>query len=252
MRGERGKRSLRIMSHLIVTLFEISIVSFCIIMISCGLPTAEYLFPPDDFSSANGVLVIYHNKENIDEPTISSIFLGYEIYYRVFDDKNEAEQSYYNIRNMTSSNVIQTANYYQYYPLKHRISASGQYSLDISPLIKKESLIKVSSNKYNLNMNTQGTWTLTDEGSNTVIDSIVRNRSDTASSADIVKADFYRSSEYKVGDRDYAGTNSVTPGGSVYIVFFAFAYGFDPSTMKNVYSDPVILEPSVEYIPGGT
>jgi len=101
-------------------------------------------------------------------------------------------------------------------------------------------------------MDTQGTWTLTDEGSNTVIDSIVRNRSDTASSADIVKADFYRSSEYKVGDRDYAGTNSVTPGGSVYIVFFAFAYGFDPSTMKNVYSDPVILEPSVEYIPGGT
>ena len=238
------------MSHLIATLFEISIVCFFIIMISCGLPTAEYLFPPDDFSSANGVLVIYHNKENIDEPTISSIFLGYEIYYRVFDDKNEAEQSYYNIRNMTSSNVIQTANYYQYYPLKHRISASGQYSLDISPLIKKESLIKVSSNKYNLNMDTQGTWTLTDEGSNTVIDSIVRNRSDTASSADIVKADFYLSSEYKVGDRDYAGT--ISSPSSVYIVFFAFAYGFDPSTMKNVYSDPVILEPSVEYIPGGT
>jgi len=87
MRGERGKRSFRLMSHLIVTLFEISIVCF-FIMISCGLPTAEYLFPPDDFSSANGVLVIYHNKENIDEPTISSIFLGYEIYYRVFDDKN--------------------------------------------------------------------------------------------------------------------------------------------------------------------
>ena len=251
MRGERGKRSFRLMSHLIATLFEISIVCFFIIMISCGLPTAEYLFPPDDFSSANGVLVIYHNKENIDEPTISSIFLGYEIYYRVFDVQNDAIQSYYNIRNMTSSNVIQTANYYQYYPLKHRISASGQYSLDISPLIKKESLIKVSSNKYNLNMNTQGTWTLTDEGSNTVIDSIVRNRSDTASSADIVKADFYRSSEYKVGDRDYAGTNSVTPGGSVYIVFFAFAYGFDPSNMKNVYSNPLILEP-VEYTPGVT
>jgi len=215
-------------------------------MISCGLPTAEYLFPPDNFYSAKGVLVIVHNKENIDEPTISSIFLGYEIYYRVFDDRKEAEQSYYNISNMTSSNVIQTA--YQYYPLKHRIFASGQFSLDISPLIKANDDNTYYA-KYNLNMDTQGTWTLTDEGSNPVIDSIVRNRSDTASSDDIGKADFYLSSEYKIGDRDYAGTRS-SPS-PVYIVFFAFAYGFDPSNMKNIYSNPLILEP-VEYTPGVT
>jgi len=214
-------------------------------MISCGLPTAEYLYPPDDLSSGGGALVIDHNKENIDEPAISSLFLGYEIYYRIFDDQNDATQSYDNISNMKSSNVIQTANYYKYYPLKHRILASGQFSLDISPLIK------VSSNtytKYYLNMNSQGTWTLTnDKDSNIVIDSIVRSRSDTASSAEIGNADFYLRSEYKVGDRDYAGTNP-SPS-SVYIVFFAFSYGFDPSNMKNVYSDPVILEP-VEYIPG--
>ena len=252
MRGERGKRSDRFMSRLIATLFYITIVTLCIITISCGLPTTEYLYPPAIFSSTGGVLVIEHDKRNIDEPDVSSIFQGYEIYYRVFDDQNEAEQSYYNIRNMTSSNVIQTANYYQYYPLKHRIydDASGQYSLDISPLIKAND-DNTYYTQYYLNMKTEETWTLTDEGPNTVIDSIVRNRSDTASSADIVKAVFYRSSEYKVGDRDYAGTNSVTPGGSVYIVFFAFAYGFDPSNMKNVYSNPLILEP-VEYTPGVT
>ena len=249
MRGERGKRSDRFMSRLIATLFYITIVTLCIITISCGLPTTEYLYPPAIFSSTGGVLVIEHDKRNIDEPDVSSIFQGYEIYYRVFDDQNEAEQSYYDIRNMTSSNVIQTANNYQYYPLKHRIFASGQFSLDISPLIKANDDNTYYA-KYNLNMDTQGTWTLTDEGSNPVIDSIVRNRSDTASSADIVKADFYLSSEYKVGDRDYAGT--ISSPSSVYIVFFAFAYGFDPSTMKNVYSDPVIILEPIEYSPGGT
>ena len=248
MKGEGKEKGIRFLLQPIAALL---IINIYIIMTSCGLPTTDYLYTPKDFSSESGALVLEHDTKNIDE--LSSIFLGYEIYYRIFDNEDDAEISRATISSsMKSSNIIQTANNYKYFPLKHRISESGQISLDISPLIKKESLIKVSSNKYNLNMNTQGTWTLTDEGSNTVIDSIVRNRSDTASSADIVKADFYRSSEYKVGDRDYAGTNSVTPGGSVYIVFFAFAYGFDPSTMKNVYSDPVILEPSVEYIPGGT
>jgi len=248
MKGEGKEKGIRFLLQPIAALL---IINIYIIMTSCGLPTTDYLYTPKGFSSEGGALVLEHDTKNIDE--LSSIFLGYEIYYRIFDDEVAAGDSRNSISSMKSSNIIQTANNYKYFPLKHRKeSESGWYSLDISPLIKKESLIKVSSNKYNLNMNTQGTWTLTDEGSNTVIDSIVRNRSDTASSADIVKADFYRSSEYKVGDRDYAGTNSVTPGGSVYIVFFAFAYGFDPSTMKNVYSDPVILEPSVEYIPGGT
>ncbi len=97
-------------------------------------------------------------------------------------------------------------------------------------------------------MKPQETWTLTYEDSEIVIDSIVRNRSDTASSAEIEYADFYLSSEYKAaGDRDYAGSSS-SPD-IVHIVFFAFAYGFDTSTMRNVYSDPLILDDPVEYDP---
>lgn len=245
MKGEGKEKGIRFLLQPIAALL---IINIYIIMTSCGLPTTDYLYTPKGFSSEGGALVLEHDTKNIDE--LSSIFLGYEIYYRIFDDEDDAVDSRNSISSMKSSNIIQTANNYKYFPLKHRKkSESGWYSLEISPLIK------VSSNtytKYYLNMKPQETWTLTYEDSEIVIDSIVRNRSDTASSADIVKADFYRSSEYKVGDRDYAGTNSVTPGGSVYIVFFAFAYGFDPSTMKNVYSDPVILEPSVEYIPGGT
>jgi len=242
MKGEGKEKGIRFLLQPIAALL---IINIYIIMTSCGLPTTDYLYTPKDFSSEGGALVLEHDTKNIDE--LSSIFLGYEIYYRIFDDEDDAVDSRNSISSMKSSNIIQTANNYKYFPLKHRKkSESGWYSLEISPLIK------VSSNtytKYYLNMKSQETWTLTDEDSEIVIDSIVRNRSDTASSAEIEYADFCLSSEYKVNDRDYAGSSP--PEKAVYIVFFAFAYGFDTSTMRNVYSDPFILDDPVEYNPGG-
>ncbi|HPW01222.1 MAG TPA: hypothetical protein PLQ30_01880, partial [Rectinema sp.] len=232
MKGEGKEKGIRFLLQPIAALL---IINIYIIMTSCGLPTTDYLYTPKDFSSEGGALVLEHDTKNIDE--LSSIFLGYEIYYRIFDDEVAAGDSRNSISSMKSSNIIQTANNYKYFPLKHRKkSESGQFSLDISPLIK------VSSNtytKYYLNMKPQETWTLTYEDSEIVIDSIVRNRSDTASSAEIADADFCLSSGYQVNDRDYAGSSS-SPD-IVYIVFFAFAYGFDTSTMRNVYSDPFIL-----------
>jgi len=242
MKGEGKEKGIRFLLQPIAALL---IINIYIIMTSCGLPTTDYLYTPKGFSSEGGALVLEHDTKNIDE--LSSIFLGYEIYYRIFDDEDDAVDSRNSISSMKSSNIIQTANNYKYFPLKHRKkSESGWYSLEISPLIK------VSSNtytKYYLNMKPQETWTLTYEDSEIVIDSIVRNRSDTASSAEIECADFYLSSEYKVNDRDYAGSSP--PEKAVYIVFFAFAYGFDTSTMRNVYSDPFILDDPVEYNPGG-
>ena len=241
MKGEGKEKGIRFLLQPIAALL---IINIYIIMTSCGLPTTDYLYTPKGFSSEGGALVLEHDTKNIDE--LSSIFLGYEIYYRIFDDEVAAGDSRNLISSMKSSNIIQTANNYKYFPLKHRKkSESGWYSLEISPLIK------VSSNtytKYYLNMKPQETWTLTYEDSEIVIDSIVRNRSDTASSAEIEYADFYLSSEYKAaGDRDYAGSSS-SPD-IVHIVFFAFAYGFDTSTMRNVYSDPLILDDPVEYDP---
>ena len=239
MKGEGKEKGIRFLLQPIAALL---IINIYIIMTSCGLPTTDYLYTPRDFYSGVGTLVLEHDTKNIDE--LSSIFLGYEIYYRIFDNQDDAEISRATISSMKSSNIIQTANNYKYFPLKHRISKSGQFSLDISPLIK------VSNNtytKYYLNIKPQETWTLTYEDSEIVIDSIVRNRSDTASSAEIECADFYLSSEYKVNDRDYAGSSP--PEKAVYIVFFAFAYGFDTSTMRNVYSDPLILDDPVEYDP---
>jgi len=242
MKGEGKEKGIRFLLQPIAALL---IINIYIIMTSCGLPTTDYLYTPKGFSSEGGALVLEHDTKNIDE--LSSIFLGYEIYYRIFDDEVAAGDSRNLISSMKSSNIIQTANNYKYFPLKHRKkSESGWYSLEISPLIK------VSSNtytKYYLNMKPQETWTLTYEDSEIVIDSIVRNRSDTASSAEIADADFCLSSGYQVNDRDYAGSSS-SPD-IVYIVFFAFAYGFDTSTMRNVYSDPFILDDPVEYNPGG-
>jgi len=240
MKGEGKEKGIRFLLQPIAALL---IINIYIIMTSCGLPTTDYLYTPKDFSSEGGALVLEHDTKNIDE--LSSIFLGYEIYYRIFDDEDDAVDSRNSISSMKSSNIIQTANNYKYFPLKHRKkSESGWYSLEISPLIK------MSSNtytRYYLNMKSQETWTLKDEDSKIVIDSIVRNRSDTASSTEIGKADFCLSSEYKLNDRDYAGSSP--PEEAVYIVFFAFAYGFDTSTMRNVYSDPFILDDPVEYDP---
>jgi hypothetical protein len=53
---------------------------------------------------------------------------------------------------------------------------------------------------------------------------------------------------YQSGDADYTPTNNaVTPGGTVYLVFFAVAYGYDISTLSSFFSLPTSLGASIPY-----
>jgi len=63
------------------------------------------------------------------------------------------------------------------------------------------------------------------------------------------KVDFYLKSQYENNDLDYdAGDGNVDD--SVYIVFFAVAYGIS-SSLSELYSDPRVLGP-IAYTPGGS
>ena len=101
MKGEGKEKGIRFLLQPIAALL---IINIYIIMTSCGLPKTDYLYTPKGFSSEGGALVLEHDTKNIDE--LSSIFLGYEIYYRIFDNEVAAGDSCNSISSMKSSNII--------------------------------------------------------------------------------------------------------------------------------------------------
>jgi len=232
MRGQRGR----------VAFFSRRTGAFLValallLLFSCGLPTSDYLYPPAYFSPSGESLVqLIHDSRNIDD--VESLFKGYDIYYRIFDNKDDAEESYSDLNNnLTSGNITQIASLYGYYVLvKYKNN-----SLD--PTVP---LIPVADNSYSsfyLHLNSDSRWTITADDNQTTLFSILRNKSDTA------KVDFYSSKDYSSDDHDYEGDGiSGNVDGSVYIVFFAVAYGIS-SSLSELYSDPRVLGP-IAYAPG--
>lgn len=231
MRGQRGKVAFffRRTSAFFVALA-------LLLLFSCGLPTSDYLYPPADFSaSGNNPVRLEHDTRNIDE--VGELFKGYDIYYRIFDSKDDADKSYSDLNNnLTSGDIAQIESTEGYYVLVKDNDSSVP-------------LIPVSDNTHNffyLNLYSEKTWTITainPDESETTLFSILRNKSDTAT------AEFYSSNDYSSNDHDYEG-DGISASESVYIVFFAVAYGIS-SSLSELYSDPRVLGP-IAYTPGGS
>lgn len=241
MREQGGKvtSSPRTMPALFVL---IAVAALLFFFFSCGLPTSDYLYPPSDFSSTSGILRLYHNTSNIDDSASAALFKGYDIYYRIFDSSTAADTSYtYLYNNLTYSNISTVAYSQKYYVLSKRNYAGDAYDLT-TPLIPFGS--SDTYTYFDLNINNSTTWTITADDSATFLYYIVRDRGTTTSAS---TADFCLHAQYNSGDQDYAG-DGISSGDSVYIVYFAVAYGVS-SSLADIYSDPIVIGP-VTYTPG--
>lgn len=240
MRGQRN--TVRFFPHHGVAVFFF-VTAMAFMLSGCGLPTSDYLYPPAKFESSGSTLIrLYHQTENIDYSDVAALFKGYEIYYRIFDNSTDAIASYNDLVTLAYNDSFTSTNI-------STVASSKGYCVLINGDKNTAALISVSDNTYTyfeLNLNSSSTWTLTGtEDNNTTTDifsNIVRNKTDSTT------ADFYDSSKYSSTDYDYSG-NSLSTDDSVYIVFFAVACGTS-SSLTDIYSDPVIIEP-VEYTVGG-
>ncbi len=247
MRGEGARRNIRFLSRFAfpadpVALFVISI---CTIIASCGFPEVDYLFPPSQFfTSGKTSLILAHNIENIDD--FSDIFMGYELYYRIFENRETAEEKLTNIKSLAKTynyspsgfmNAAASSTYGPFLRMCKKVypseSSSTYYFSYSRPLIEvKDNSIK----NFNLNLNT---WFINESYE----EKIVRNISDYG------RADFDNSSNYRSTDEDFVGGNDSLS--VIYIICFAVAYGYSSSTLSPIYSTPVILDSVVEYsLPG--
>jgi len=201
-----------------------------LLLFSCGLPTSDYLYPPANFSAlGDSPVQLVHDTRNID---IDELFKGYDIYYRIFDSQEKANESSTKLSSeLTSGNIAQVA------------SSEGYYVLVKDNDDDSVPLIPVSDNTYrffDLHLNSESRWTITAGENNITLYYILRNKSDSATE------DFFLTDKYESNDHDYAGSG-ISEGGSVHIVFFAVAYGIS-SSLSEIYSDPIVLEP-IPYAP---
>lgn len=234
MRGQRGR----------VAFFSRRTGAFFValallLLFSCGLPTSDYLYRPADFSAfGNNLVELKHDTRNIDD--VAALFKGYDIYYRIFDSEIEARDSSTKLSSeLTSGNITSMASSEGYYVLVKYKNTNTSPDLTV-PLIPVSDNTHIS---FDLHLNSDSRWTITADDNQTTLFSILRNKSDTA------KVDFYSSKDYSSDDHDYEGdgiSNNVDD--SVYIVFFAVAYGTS-SSQSALYSDPRVLGP-IPYAPG--
>ncbi|GAB6275942.1 MAG: hypothetical protein SAMD01599839_04820 [Rectinema sp.] len=179
------------------------IIVMAALLFSCGLPTSEYLYPPVEFSQTSANLVVlYHNSNNVHD---DNGFNGYKIYYRVFDDYDNAYRSWeYLSKHLTSSNVTSIASSKDYYFLLKETSDGTSY--DYSTLIPYSVCESGTYDYFALNMNSTTTWTITGSSSAEVLSYVVRNKG--SSTTDSSDADFCVTSNYVEGDQDYDGTRA--------------------------------------------
>ncbi len=209
------------------------------VFVSCGLPTSDYLYPPSNFFGDNSTITLVHKDDNVSTMTT---FLGYEIYYRLFQNFDDAKTALSDILNLAATysnnpdafmNSVKTYSM-PFYRMQKSYSDSGKSDIDSSkPLLPAKADIP-----FTFTINLSG-WTV-DIGNNTLV-TVVRNNG----SSNINSAKFSLISNYAATDQDYSA-GMISPPNSVYLVVFAVSYGTSASSLSDVYSSPVIFPSSTD------
>ncbi|MCE1196478.1 hypothetical protein LWX53_08285 [bacterium] len=231
--------------------FILSTVLFAAIFSSCGLPTIAYLYSPKDMTVNNGIVSLKNNSYNYDAS--DGTFLGYEIYYRIFQSPDDAGKM---LGEKGMLNLL--ASQYDKAPDSFIAAATGSGYKFIrlrNSYNNTEPLIPVSDGSdasYYLTLNSNADWSLTNSNdeplfgtaSETAIakNAVIRNITATATS----QTSFYKK-YFQTGEADYTGSTANTSD-KYYIVFFSVAYGTDQNTIgQPVYSMPFVPSSYAEY-----
>ncbi len=158
-----------------------------------------------------------HNTANDSDAS----FLGYEIYYRVYDNSDTADSDRKAIEAVINQSLATPDSCMSKLDsLKYRRMTNAAGS-DERPRFRTSIFI---GGKLIIYYGASG-WDIADVAPDG--DDIKRWTKDSFNSA------------YSPGDEDYAGSTILTSGSSAYFVFFAVAYGFDiPAGFKEINSIP--------------
>ena len=206
---------------------------------SCGLYTYIFsLYPPISFDDkGSNLLELYHNLSNNDGA--DQEFLGYEIFYRAYDDPAIANDDAVLLNNAVDNYENNPDGFMNYTEglgfLRLRKKTD---STDNPPLV----IISDSSPElYYLELNSGSDWVISPDQSITS-DDIVLVRSISLDYT--TRRSFYTATNYRKGDADYEGESSPK---TVFFVFFATAFGTDTTSFTNIYSLPKVIDSIIEY-----
>jgi hypothetical protein len=200
---------------------------------SCGLETVRVYSAPS-LSSSGGLVTLTHNAANDAD---AASFLGYEVYYRAYQDSAAASAdistlaAFIGADSVTPESCISKLESMKFHRFYNYL---GQ---DARPLFNVD--IATSFNIFLDQSNITG-WYV-DEFSKTPIDTspICRAISSSDSAAPF-------NSTYESTDADYSG--STISSGTLYFAFYAIAYGVDfASSFKEIYSLPASIGTPVEF-----
>lgn len=221
-------------SSFIAAFIQLLLLSF----ISCGLPSADYLFPPAAFSQEGETLIqLQHEIANATDS--ADIFKGYDIYYHIFESLSDAQECLSDLQGFSGSGIsfvsrFRNTTYEHPFSRLLRISASDAVQSESEPFIVPGSGRSV----FYVHLTPGNTWTLTCNEDSSFLYNIRRNLLSDS------RPHFFDRSSYDAADADYTGTSKPSQN-FLYIIFFAVAVGdASESIGQKVYSTPVI-------VPGG-
>jgi hypothetical protein len=230
--GEGGRRELVPPQTPAIALF-LALAFPLLTLVGCGLEGDTTYYASPTFTDNSGSLTLTHSSSNSSYPT----FLGYDIYYRAYSnqiDADAARTTIENAANLATSTPESVLSQMTNLNFKKIYLASAP-SLSPTPLFN-----------FSSGGNANGATTITIQLLNTSSTTnwyFITNVNSTPVQIVRCVGGNYNSFNYTYapGDIDYASNTAVGPNGTLYIVAFAVAYGFDISTMATTYSFPTSL-----------
>lgn len=206
---------------------------------SCGLESIAFLEAPG-FDSTGGLIQvkIVHNTDNDDG---SGTFRGYNVLYRLYQDRADADEVLSRISTYLSPSDLDPASAYtyitstmQFVGMYNSVTGTSQPLIDLTlPGAGTSYLIDTIKEDEEL--------ALRDATNTTTLAFLKRNKSSGSSNVS-----FKTQSLYSTQDQDYSGTSSAP--NSVYLVMVGVAYGIDLSSASpgaavySIPSYPAVLE----------
>ncbi len=203
---------------------------------ACGIDSYSYYYPPVVSFSGDNSLYLNHVTSNND-----ASFLGYEIYYRVFQEKTKADAiaaAIYSAANSSSTapsvllNQLTSGTFpshygYAFNPIREPSATSP------IPLLKIG-----EGSSFRVALSAEGDWML---------------YINTASAGSAVKRasgktfyDLGQGATWDGSDADYSGS-TISSSTTLYLVAFGIAYGFDIGTIKTTTSMPAVFPNGTTY-----
>jgi hypothetical protein len=217
-------------------------VAIVLAFVSCGLESIPYYDPPivQGAYETDTAITFYHDTNNGQD------FLGYDLYYRFYANKTNAETALSKIAAMASSTSMSPDQVYTAIKATYNfkpivgMSSNGQ-PIEHEPLFLVPSAARSTSIQYIMTftqIDLLGNWTVYDSYSRTSID-IVRSKIDSATGLNkSFNGDFVASaSGTSGGDEDYDGSPDYGTSlwtdrdTALYLVAFAVGKGQDPQNI---------------------